>query len=155
MLGNRAQIGPSPDCKNASFRDYVRGFMDDPTRGVLGSQPPEEPQNPAPSGNSGSEGGGSSIPPGGNRPSRDPKFIGDAMRSLYRSSATSIERGDATRVIGRTEADLAGPARSVPPPAKQQTTSSVPAGPRVDVTLWLVLALGLFAIAGVMLSGAL
>ena len=125
-------------------------LMDDPTRAVIGSQPPEEPQNPAPTGN---EGGASSIPPGGSRPSRDPKFIGDAMRSLYRSSATSVERGDATRVIGRTEAEPTSPARSVPPP--KQPTSSVPAGPRVDVTLWLVLALGLFAIAGVMLSGAL
>jgi hypothetical protein len=131
-------------------------LMDDPTRALLGSQPPEEPQAPAPSGNIGAGAGPSSIPPGGNSPSRDPKFIGDAMRSLYRSSATSVERGDATRVIGRTEAEPAGPARSVPPPAKQpQTTSSVPPGPRVDVTLWLVLALGLFAIAGVMLSGAL
>jgi hypothetical protein len=127
--------------------------MDDPTRAVLGSQPPEEPQNPAPTGNSGHEGGTSSISPGANRPSRDPKFIGDAMRSLYRSSATSIERGDATRVIGRTEADSGRPPQSLPPP--KQPTSSVPAGPRVDVTLWVVLALGLFAIAGVMLSGAL
>jgi hypothetical protein len=128
-------------------------LMDDPTRAVLGSQPTEEPQNPAPSGN-GLESAPSSIPPSGNRPSRDPKFIGDAMRSLYRSSATSIERGDATRVIGRTEADPRRLPQSLPP-AKQQQASSVPPGPRVDVTLWVVLALGLFAIAGVMLSGAL
>jgi len=77
------------------------------------------------------------------------------MRSLYRSSATSIERGDATRVIGRAEAGSIRPAPSSAPPPARQSPSSFPAGPRVDVTLWLVLALGLFAIAGVMLSGAL
>lgn len=75
------------------------------------------------------------------------------MRALYRTSATSIERGDATRVIGRTESVRAMP--STPPPAHKAPISSVPPGPRVDLTLWLVLALGLFAIAGVMLSSAL
>jgi len=74
------------------------------------------------------------------------------MRALYRTSATSIERGDATRVIGRTESARPGP--STPPPAHKPPTS-VPPGPRVDLTLWVVLALGLFAIAGVMLSSAL
>ena len=92
------------------------------------------------------------IAPDANRPSRDPKFIGDAMRSLYRSSATSVERGDATRVIGRLDAESIRPAPSMPP---SKAPSSVPAGPRVDVTLWLVLAIGLFAIAGFMLSAAL
>jgi hypothetical protein len=131
-------------------------LMDDPTRGVIGSQPPDEPQNmeprdaPAPVRDS-NEGSAPAIASG--RPGPNPKFIGDAMRSLYRSSATSIERGDATRVIGRNETESLRPAPSVPP--KPQTTSSVPAGPRVDVTLWLVLALGLFAIAGFMLSAAL
>lgn len=82
----------------------------------------------------------------------DAKFVGDAMRALYRTSAASIERGDATRVIGRSESARPGP--SVPPPA-QKAPASVPPGPRVDLTLWVVLALGLFAIAGVMLSSAL
>lgn len=132
--------------------------MDDPTPGVLGSQPLEEPQNTARSDSASPESAANGPAVAGANAAaavnRDPKFIGDAMRSLYRSSATSIERGDATRVIGRTEGDSGRPAPSMPPPPKQ-TTSSVPAGPRVDVTLWLVLALGLFAIAGVMLSGAL
>jgi hypothetical protein len=129
-------------------------LMDDPTRAVLGSQPPEEPKTTAQSGSQAAESGPGAITAGVSRPSQNPKFIGDAMRSLYRSSATSIERGDATRVIGRTETESIRPAPSTPPPARQ-SPSSVPAGPRVDVTLWLVLALGLFAIAGVMLSGAL
>lgn len=138
-------------------------LMDDPTRGVLGSQPPEEPENAAESGVAAAESGGAAAESsagatapvaGAGRPSHDPKFIGDAMRSLYRSSATSIERGDATRVIGRSETVSTRPGPSTPPPARQ-SPSSVPPGPRVDVTLWLVLALGLFAIAGVMLSGAL
>jgi hypothetical protein len=135
--------------------------MDDPTRGVLGSQPPEEPQNPAQSSagtaesGAGSTGSAGAIASGTARPGPDPKFIGDAMRSLYRSSATSIERGDATRVIGRAEAGSIRPAPTSTPPPRQQSPSSFPAGPRVDVTLWVVLALGLFAIAGVMLSGAL
>jgi len=131
-------------------------LMDDPTRGLIGSQPPEEPQNTQPGSGEGSARDSERAPA---RPrhdegaaSRDPKFIGDAMRSLYRSSATSIERGDATRVISRT--DSTRPMASTPPPSKQPA-SSHPPGPRVDVMLWLVLALGLFAIAGVMLSGAL
>jgi len=135
-------------------------LMDDPTRGVLGSQPPEEPQNPAQSSAGTAESGAGAagtvgaIASGTARPGPDPKFIGDAMRSLYRSSATSIERGDATRVIGRAEAGSIRPAPSSTPPPRQ-SPNSFSAGPRVDVTLWLVLALGLFAIAGVMLSGAL
>lgn len=129
-------------------------LMDDPTRGVLGSQPPEEPQNTAQSGGAAAQGAAGVPSPAPVRPVHDPKFIGDAMRSLYRSSATSIERGDATRVIGRTETESIRPGPSTPPPTRQ-SPNSVPAGPRVDVTLWLVLALGLFAIAGVMLSGAL
>jgi len=131
--------------------------MDDPTPGVLGSQPPEEPQNTAQSSAAAgatAEGETGAVAPATGRPGHDPKFIGDAMRSLYRSSATSIERGDATRVIGRSETVSTRPGPSTPPPAKH-SPSSVPPGPRVDVTLWLVLALGLFAIAGVMLSGAL
>lgn len=127
-------------------------LMDDPTRGLLGSQPPEEPQSPASTASGGPEVGSSAAPPGGNR--ANPKFISDAMGSLYRSSSTRVERGDATRVIGRTEHESARPAGSLPPPANQPS-SRPPAGPRVDVTLWVVLALGLFAIAGVMLSGAL
>lgn len=127
-------------------------LMDDPTRGLLGSQPPEEPQSPSPTGGSGAEAAPGPASPGGNR--ANPKFISDAMGSLYRSSSTRVERGDATRVIGRTEHEPARPAPSLPPSAKQPS-SNPPASPRVDVTLWLVLALGLFAIAGVMLSGAL
>jgi len=128
-------------------------LMDDPTRAVLGSQPPDEPQNAGPEAAAAPESG--PAPAGSNRASRDPKFIGDAMRSLYRSSATSIERGDATRVIGRTETTSVRPSASVAPPSTKQPIGNVSSGPRVDVTLWVVLALGLFAIAGVMLSGAL
>lgn len=131
--------------------------MEDPTRGVLGSSPPDAPEEPkaaeAPS--------PASVPvpaqPEVARPSRDPRFIGDAMRSLYQSGESSIVRGDATRVISRTQPDVPAAAAdakaSQRPPA--QPVSSAPPGPRVDVTLWVVLALGLFAIAGVMLSGAL
>jgi hypothetical protein len=136
--------------------------MDDPTRGLLGSQPPDEPQSletrpglgPT-SGAPGSDRPGqaqTSNPPGApgdsRRPGHDAKFIGDAMRALYRTSATSIERGDATRVIGRTDST-----RPMPPSPAHKPTS-IPPGPRVDLTLWVVLALGLFAIAGVMLSSA-
>lgn len=131
--------------------------MEDPTRGMLGSAPPDAPTEQkaerAPS--------SSPVPAAApqeqaaaHRPSRDPKFIGDAMRSLYQSGDSSIVRGDATQVISRARPDLPVPASaSQHPPSKP--LSSAPPAPRVDVTLWVVLALGLFAIAGVMLSAAL
>lgn len=123
--------------------------MDDPTRSLLGSAPPEGSNEPSEAGAPSSEPAPRVSEPSSDRPSRDAKFIGDAMRSLYRSSETSIERGDATRVISRA---LPEPTRPAP---SQRPISSSPPGPRVDVALWVVLALGLFAIAGVMLSAAL
>jgi hypothetical protein len=126
--------------------------MEDPTRGMLGSSPPDGPEEPKPKPEVAPA--PSSVPaPEAARPSRDPRFIGDAMRSLYQSGESSIVRGDATRVISRTQPDLPAAPGSQRPPA--QPSSSAPPGPRVDVTLWVVLALGLFAIAGVMLSAAL
>jgi hypothetical protein len=135
--------------------------MEDPTRGLLGSTPPEAPAEAEPK----AEGAVASpaTPTGTNtglsgdadRPSRDPRFIGDAMRSLYQSGESSIVRGDATRVISRDKADAPAPAASASQRPLAQPFSSAPPSPRVDVTLWVVLALGLFAIAGVMLSAAL
>jgi hypothetical protein len=135
--------------------------MEDPTRGMLGSAPPDAPSDAS---NAASDAPKAEVPspsglpaqPEPARPSRDPRFIGNAMRSLYQSSDSSVERGDATRVIRRSQPDLPAapaPSSSQKPPA--QPFSSAPPGPRVDVTLWVVLALGLFAIAGVMLSAAL
>jgi len=181
--GEAAQMAPWPGSHRGSIAKLPSSgimcaiLMDDPTRGLLGSQPPDEPQRTEPDRRSAHDrvipsgaGRPSSLEPstaalatgrpsdppaaGTNRSNQDAKFVGDAMRSLYRSSSTSVERGDATRVISRTDSTrpTSTPAPSKPPPP---APSSTPPGPRVDVALWLVLALGLFAIAGVMLSAAL
>jgi hypothetical protein len=103
---------------------------------------------------------------GSERPARaagktDGRFIGQAMKSLFESSDVSIRRDDETRVMSRAQdaiADLerrrgivitadsgaAAPVPSTPAPSRRP-------GPRVDVVLWVVLAVGLFAIAGWML----
>jgi hypothetical protein len=96
-----------------------------------------------------------------------PTFVGDAMRQLFESADVTIarghQRGDETRVLNKdheegvtdamkaVEQERQARSRSEPPPS----VSSVPPGPRVDVALWVVLALGLFAIAGGMIVYAL
>lgn len=91
--------------------------------------------------------------------SSDPRFIGNAMRSLFESADVSIARGDETRVLSRAQEELFKvEQRSAPsskPPAEappEPTFSTDPPGPRVDAVLWVVLALGLFAIAGWMIA---
>jgi hypothetical protein len=86
------------------------------------------------------------------------------MRALFESSDVSIKRGDETRVMSRAQEALAEIQRktSAPPPPNQPasvpppaTISSRPPAPRVDAVLWIVLAVGLFAIAGWMVAYAL
>ncbi len=108
------------------------------------------------------EGGTPSSPPSA------PKKTGaDAMRALFESSDVTIRRGDETRVLSRAQEALAElQKRSTPPPAPVSGApasrssfpppdSRHPAGPRFDRGLWIVLAIGLFAIAGWMVAYAL
>lgn len=85
------------------------------------------------------------------------------MKTLFESSDVSISRGEETRVMSRAQDALeklhvrhpssAPPARREDQPAASH--SSAPPRPRVDPALWLVLAVGLFAIAGWMIASAL
>lgn len=97
-------------------------------------------------------------------PKKNVGAVGNAMKALFESSDVSIRRGDETRVMSRAQEALAElqhksnppPAsRSNFPPASAEVPRSVPPGPRVDKGLWIVLALGLFAIAGWMLAYSL
>lgn len=100
-------------------------------------------------------------PPPSNPPKKSPGEVGNAMKALFESSDVSIRRGDETRVMSRAQQALAdlqhrsnpppGPGSSAPP-ASREAPRSVPPGPRVDKGLWIVLALGLFAIAGWMIA---
>jgi hypothetical protein len=95
------------------------------------------------------------------------RFVGHAMKALFESSDVSIRRGDETRVMSRAQEALAEIQRktSAPPPREPKpAVPSVPtvatgslraSGPRVDAVLWIVLAVGLFAIAGWMVAYAL
>jgi hypothetical protein len=116
--------------------------------------PPDEPahaQNPA--------------APGPPREPTRPKFAGgDAMAALLRSADVKISRGEETRVLSRPQELLADLERRNPglvsdaPPADPQAVrvpSSHPPRPRVDTALWIVLAVGLFAIAGWMFAYSL
>jgi len=90
------------------------------------------------------------------RPS-DPIAVGNAMKALFESSNVSIRRGDETRVVNRSLPPSQPPPAPTPstrPPAGPPTHSSAPA-PRVDLWLWVVMATGLFAIAGWMVAYAL
>jgi hypothetical protein len=97
------------------------------------------------------------------------------MRALFESSDVSIRRGDETRVMSRAQEAFAEIQRKTsappPPPAASPSSpppaaavqdaapaapvSSRPPAPRVDAVLWIVLAAGLFAIAGWMIVYAL
>lgn len=92
----------------------------------------------------------------------------DAMRALFEASDVSIRRGDETRVMSRAQEALAElqkkstpppPAPGSMPPASRSSfppsDSGLPSGPRFDKGLWIVLAIGLFAIAGWMVAYAL
>jgi hypothetical protein len=105
------------------------------------------------------------------------RFVGSAMKSLFESSDVSIKRDDETRVMSRAqdtleelqrrhpELKLQTSVAPVPPKAApvderaagldRAVPESAPPGPRVDVMLWLVLAAGLFAIAGWMIASGL
>jgi hypothetical protein len=95
--------------------------------------------------------------------SSDARFVGNAMRSLLQSADVSIARGDETRVLSRAQEALLqveerSAVKSQPPAAQPPAAqpgpafSTDPPGPRVDAVLWVVLALGLFAIAGWMIA---
>ncbi len=151
--------------------------MEDSTRFRLQQQgeqerlEPIEPEAPA---------SGDSEPPA----RASTPFVGDAMRALFESGDVRIARGDETRVISRAHEDALAklppqarqpapppptspaqppnaPAREpaappeLPSPFDPTPISTAPPGPRVDVTLWVILALGLFAIASWMLLYAL
>lgn len=93
------------------------------------------------------------------------KFIGSAMKALFESSDVSISRGDETRVMSRAQEALEKlhsrhpssrpPAADPHQQASAQLQSSAPPRPRVDAVLWIVLAVGLFGIAGWMIASAL
>ena len=92
------------------------------------------------------------------------RFVGSAMKALFESSDVSIKRGDETRVMSRAQETLEELQRRYPgalPPTAPQTDSvrppipSEPPRPRVDAVLWIVLAVGLFAIAGWMIASGL
>ena len=101
----------------------------------------------------------------GTRESTRPKMAGgDAMAALLRSADVKVSRGEETRVLSRPNELLADLERRNPgmvsdrPPPDQQNSASPsthPPRPRVDTALWVVLALGLFAIAGWMLAYSL
>src|SRR5262245_26001816 len=102
------------------------------------------------------------------RESARPKVAGgDAMAALLRSADVKVSRGDETRVLRRNQDVRAAPGRRTPgmvsdaPPAPGSSAptavpiSTHPPRPRVDTALWVVLAVGLFAIAGWMLAYSL
>jgi hypothetical protein len=103
--------------------------------------------------------------PVGARPSKPPdnRFVGHAMKALFEASDVTIKRGDETRVMSRAQEALAEIQRktdsnrptSSQPPAEDELDWGRSLGPRVDAVLWIVLAAGLFAIAGWMLAYAL
>jgi hypothetical protein len=109
----------------------------------------------------------SAPPQGGNAQLGDDRFVGHAMKALFESSDVSIRRGDDTRVMSRAQEALAAIQRRMSPPTPSgqepalpslpavTTGSSRASGPRVDVALWIVLTVGLFAIAGWMVAYAL
>ena len=126
-----------------------------------GDTPPQQPEQPGQGDASTSSAGETASP--STRPEKKTGSVGNAMKALFESSDVSIRRGDETRVMSRAQEALAeiqrksappppNP-RSVPPPAA--TIESFPPGPRVDKGLWIVLAVGLFAIAGWMVAYAL
>lgn len=102
------------------------------------------------------------APPPGAEAKPAGRFVGHAMKALFESSDVSIKRGDETRVMSRAQEALAEIQRKTnPPPRAPQAAPSVPPpaslstrppAPRVDAVLWLVLAVGLFAIAGWMVA---
>jgi hypothetical protein len=111
-----------------------------------------------------------SAPPSAGEVKPAGRFVGHAMKALFESSDVSIKRGDETRVMSRAQEALAEIQRKTSPlppaPSGSQSapsgvvrptgsTSSRPPAPRVDAVLWIVLAVGLFAIAGWMVAYAL
>jgi hypothetical protein len=142
----------------------------------------EDSRSPAQGAEGGDPEPGSEHPeqsPSSSAPPKEPavanRFVGHAMRALFESSDVSIRRGDETRVMSRAQEAFAEIQRKTAPPpshppsaptsplpaaAKQgadpaASPSSRPPAPRVDPVLWIVLAAGLFAIAGWMILYAL
>ena len=84
-------------------------------------------------------------------------FVGSAMKALFESADVSIKRDDETRVMSRAQETLAKLEAKTAPERERgsdrpPTFASSPPGPRVDMVLWIVLAVGLFGIAGWMLA---
>jgi hypothetical protein len=159
------------DCKCFGFGQYVERSMNERTRLPLvegaeadaAAREPDDTAEPPPLDPAKSAVGNA-------------RFVGAAMKSLFESSDVSIKRDDETRVMSRAQdtlealqrrhpgVKLQGPeadAAHAAPPADESPASenlgspSVPSGPRVDMVLWLVLAAGLFAIAGWMIASGL
>ena len=105
------------------------------------------------------------VSAGNSRESARPKVAGgDAMAALLRSADVKVSRGEETRVLSRNQELLAdlerrnpGMVSDAPPPDGEARApiSTHPPRPRVDTALWIVLAVGLFAIAGWMLAYSL
>jgi hypothetical protein len=116
--------------------------MEDSSRFRIAAQPPTGSERPA-------AGDAAGAPPAKRK---SPAFVGDAMKALFETAEVSIKRGDETRVITKNEQDV----EQAAPPRKAAADSlpdELPPGlrPHVDLVLWLVLAAGLFGIAGWML----
>lgn len=121
---------------------------------IIPPPPPEDPTHAQPPAAAGAA-----------RESARPKLVGgDAMAALLRSADVKVSRGEETRVLSRPQELLAELERrnpgsvSEPPPADPRAVrvpSTHPPRPRVDTALWIVLALGLFGIAGWMLAYSL
>jgi hypothetical protein len=86
------------------------------------------------------------------------------MAALLRSADVKVSRGEETRVLSRPNELLAELERRNPgsvserpaaDPHAIKVPSTHPPRPRVDTALWVVLAVGLFAIAGWMLAYSL
>lgn len=142
--------------QDSSGSPAKRGSGDTPEEGRS-----SDPRRDAPTPEPHSSGATPSKPP-------DARFAAHAMKALFEASDVSIRRGDETRVMSRAQEALAEIQRrtSAPPPpptpsmdsdarALGGSLSSRPPAPRVDVVLWIVLAVGIFAIAGWMILYAL
>jgi hypothetical protein len=138
-VGDQAVDDSAPAERGSVDREaQARGGAD--RAGASTSQPPAPPLTPS---------------------GKPAAYLGQAMKSLFESSDVSIRRDDETRVMSRAQDAIADLERrrgiviSTEPENASRVPStpapSRPPGPRVDVVLWVVLAVGLFAIAGWML----
>jgi hypothetical protein len=158
----RVQLRRDVLCKRLAFGQYVQLVMDDSRRAGPDRRPGQvmAPGAQKPDGAAPASPVAAAAPKAAAPPKKDIRFIGGAMKSLFESADVSIRRDDETRVLSRAQEALAdlqqrrglGPEHPSEHAAHaSRAPSSRPPGPRVDVVLWVVLAAGLFGIAGWML----